>query len=98
MRNKILTAGGIAGALSAIIALTVTLGFKPVFASEFYEFQAEYYSDELDDAEDDLRQIKIELWRLEQGGEVPPFMIDEKLELEDEIDRIKRDLEQAEAE
>jgi len=98
MRNKILTAGGIAGALSAIIALTITLGFKPVFAAEFYDFKAEYYSDKLDDAEDDLTDIKIDIYREEKKtGDVPPFLIKKKSDLENGIEEIKRELEKAEA-
>ncbi len=90
MKTVILSAGGIAGALLSIFALVNVLGFTPVFASEFKDFKQEYYEDELEEAEDELTDIEIDIYREEkQTGDVPPFLIKKKKDLENEIDKIK---------
>lgn len=86
--------GGISSGLMAIFALIGFLGFVPVFAGEFNEFKGQYFSDELDEAQDELRDIKIDIWRQEQQGEqIPPFLKEKQLELEDDIGEIEKELE-----
>lgn len=81
----------------AVIAATLTsmsvilayagLSFpQVVWAEEFRQFQKEYYVDKLEVIKKDLRQVKMDEYRLQQKSEpIPEFIIEEKMELEDAL-------------
>jgi hypothetical protein len=80
-------------ALAAVVTSTAALlGYvglsvpRPVWAGEFNALKWELYQDQLSRARKDLRGVKIEEYKLSQKREpVPSFLVEEKLELEDEV-------------
>jgi len=92
MKNIIIKGGSIAGALTAIFGLIAYMGFTPVFASEFQEFKGEFYGYQLEQCQTELRKIKIEIYYIESDGETaPPFLLEEKLSLEDKIGQLQQE-------
>lgn len=94
MKN-IIKAGSLAGALTAIFGLIAYMGFTPVFANEFEQHKQEFTDYRLEQCQDQLRDIKIKIYYIEDEGKTAPqFLLDEKLVLEDKILELERELAQ----
>ena len=86
--------GSYAGSISAILGLFVFMGFVPVWADEFQQHTQEFNGYRLEQCQDQLRDIKIKLYYLQDEGKTPPqFLLDEKLILEDKIKDLEREIE-----
>lgn len=97
--NKVMVVAGTITAVGTIIA-ALGLGIpKVVWADEFYSFQHEIYTKELNSLKKDLRAIKIQEYQITQEMQpVPEFIVQEKLELEDEIKEVEQKIEKIEQE
>lgn len=92
--------------ITAVVTSTaVLLGYAglsiptPVWAGEFNALKWELYTDQLSRARKDLRVVKMEEYQIVQKKEsVPPFLIEEKLELEDVVKDLETKVENLEKE
>lgn len=84
-----------------LTALSVTISYlglsfpKPVFASQLIALEEDIYTDRLERTQKELRQYKIEEFRMQQSDQpVPEFIKVEQLELEDKIKDLEKKLDE----
>lgn len=84
--EKIVTIATVMTSLAAILGYIGLSLPRPVWAGEFLSLKHEIYTNRLDDIKDELRDIKIQEYQLQQTSvPVPSFIIEEKLKLEDDV-------------
>lgn len=90
----------IAGVLTSIGTIAAFTGLsipRVVWADDFQQFQKEYYIDKLDMVKKDLRQVKMQEYRLQQTSQpIPEFIIEEKMELEDTVKTLEKKVDKIE--
>ena len=90
----------IAGVLTSMGTLLAYMGLSfptPVWAEEFQRFQKEYYIDKLGMIKEDLRDVKMEEYKLRQASQpVPEFIIEEKMILEDKVEELEKKVDKIE--
>ena len=89
---------GVAATIAAISIIVGTVGLtlpKPAWSHQLLALKEDVYIDRYERVKKDLRQIKLEEYRHQQIEETPPpeFLIEEKLELEDEVRDLEKKLE-----
>ncbi len=93
LHEKIIAAGSV---LASIITIVAFLGLnlpRPVWAGEFYAFQKNVVEEQLNRAKKELRSIKREEYMIQrENKEVPVFIIEEKLELEDKVEELEKQI------
>lgn len=93
MNNKLTIAGASASSIAAIIAMLNIFGFIPVWLDDFNDFKKSYYLAEIEKKQQYLHKVKIEIYAIEHnGGDLPPELIDKKLTIEDQIEKINKEI------
>jgi hypothetical protein len=96
-QKKLVSYAAVVTAVGALLGYAGLSLPTPVWAEDFNALKGEVYKDQLLRTRKELRGIKMEEYQLSQKREpVPPFLVEEKLELEDQVKDLEAKVERLE--